>query len=696
LHQADLEDPPGVVGCCMKCGKFLVVSVVLSAFLLSAGKCFSAAADSAQARLAIISLIDNGKYAEAQSQTDKLIADFGKNPDLPETLYWIARKYGYADRHADGEYIYQQIIQNYPASGFADRARLGLASAGVQSLILSRDYNGAKAALNKLTADFGKNPDLPETLYWIARKYGYADRYADVEGIYRQIIQNYPESSFADRARLGLASAGVHSLILSGDYKGAETAVDKLIADFGKNPDLPETLYWIERKYGYADRYADVEGIYRQIIQNYPESSLADMARLGLASAGVQSLILSGDYEGAKTAVDKLAADFGKNPDLPETLYWIARKYGYADRYAEEKDIYQQIIRGHPEDRFADRARLDLAGVNVFSLLKAQDFAGAKAALNKMTADFSAHFDLPETLYWIAQKYGWLEKLDEEEAICRMILQKYPGSPYEEKVKLALASANVQSLILSGDYKGAKTAVDKLTADFGKNPDLPEMLYWIGERYEWSGKYEEAKNIHQQVISKFPESPFADKSRLGIGRADVLSQINRKDAGKAVDKFMSDFSKNADLPRAVLMMGQQVYDQGLLREHQESWGEAREYYEKAVMIWGKLADKMPASSLALTACYRAGNCYFQINKFEEARRCFEKIIENNSDNEFTYSAQLMIGRSYEGLKNTGAIDALEADGQIKAAYERVIASHSDSRAVEYAKNWLAANTEKEK
>jgi tetratricopeptide (TPR) repeat protein len=127
---------------------------------------------------------------------------------------------------------------------------------------------------------------LPGTLYWIAEEYKWSERFEDAKGIYQKIIRSYPDSSFADKSRLGIARAEVTSLVFSQNYDRAREAIDKMIADFNDHPDLPGTLYWIADAYRWSDRYEEADNIYRLAIQKIPpDSPFAGKAKLGISNS---------------------------------------------------------------------------------------------------------------------------------------------------------------------------------------------------------------------------------------------------------------------------------------------------------------------------------------------------------------------------------------------------------------------------
>ncbi len=501
------------------------------------------------------------------------------------------------------------------------------------------------------------------------------------------------ENCFSDvSADLDKAKSDAVSLIESGKYAEAQQNIQQLIAKFSANQNLPEVLCWIAQKYGWAEKHEQEKALYQIILQEYPSSPYASRANLGLEKANIQSLVMSHNFEDADAALQKLISDFSGSPDLPEALYWIAERYEWSYGYNQANNVRQLILQKYPSSSFVYKTKFSIARANVLSLIVSERYEDARAALGKLIDDFSRNPDLSETLYWIAQKYGWSGKHEEEKSIYQKILQEYPYNSYAGKAKLGLAKANVQSLIMSENYDGANAALAKLISDFSGNPDLPESLYWIAERCEWSGRYKQAKSIHAFIIRSYPDNQFADKAKLGVVRVNISSLImsqNFKGAFAVLDKMFDDFSDNPDLPRTILILGEQCYTRGVSKNKQGLDSEAEQCFGKAAEIWSKFINGMPASPLTPEICCRAGDCYFKIAKYKESLKCFQKAVDNSPGYEYAGHAQFMVGRCYEKLKINGDVDALLADEQTEIAYEKVVENYPKSQSYEYANHWLA-------
>jgi TolA-binding protein len=245
------------------------------------------------------------------------------------------------------------------------------------------------------------------------------------------------------------------------------------------------------------------------------------------------SLIDKGKFSEAKAATEKMTIEFPGLAKLPDMLYWIARRYQHFDRFEDSKQICEQIIRDFPDSPWAKKAKMGSAMTEAISLVVSGKYADAKAVTDKMTADFSGNPDLAEMFYWISGRFQAFDRFEEAKQIQEQIIRDYPDSPWAKKAKMGSAMSEAMSLVISGKYTEAKEATDKMAADFANKPELPEMLYWISERYERAGRSDDAKRDYQRVIDLFPNNPLAKKAKLGIPRAEVTGLIVAKDFNNA-------------------------------------------------------------------------------------------------------------------------------------------------------------------
>lgn len=574
----------------------------------------------------------------------------------------------------------------------AEEAQLYLARMNVCSLIEAGNYADASSATNNMIADFSGNQGLPEALYWIAERYERYDKFDEASRFYQQVIQNYSNNEWVNKSSLGIARANIKSFIVAGKYDSAKTAVEGFIAEYKSNPDLPEALFWITERFQRLDRFEDAKIYYQRIIRDYPDSPWAGKAKFRNSMVTIMSLIATQQFSQAEDAIDKFAADFKDNPDLPEALFWIAERPQRLDRFEEAKQNFQRIIDNYPSSPWAGKAKFWLSRVTIISLIVSQDYDGAKSALDKFMADYAGDSDYPETLYWIAERYERLGRFDEANLIYTQLSRNFPVNPWTDKSKLGVSRANVMALIVSEKYDQAKDALNKLIADFSDNPRLPGALYWIAERYQRLGNFKEANRIFKQIAANYYSNPYAEKARFDIEVTDIhilldINEINQAEV--LTDKFITDFKNDTRLPEAVYQIGENYFDRAYRFDKAGFDTPAKEYYWKALTVWGKVSTQMPFSeAYTPQAYYAAANCYSGIGDYNTAINIHKKVIADYPNFELRYMAMFMLADCYRKKAATGQSAQQEANEQIIVIYRDILAQYPDCNITVIVRNKL--------
>jgi len=288
-------------------------------------------ANIAVVRTNIMGLIAAGKYDEAQAVINGLFSDaeFANHADISSTLYSLAKRYEWSGKYEDANSIYEQVIEQYPDSISAESATFDIPRMNVLSLFASSDTTAAYEALDNLIADFNDKPNLPAALYGIGETCRAFKKYEDANSIYEQLVKRYPESSYTSKAQLEISEMAALSLIEKEDKAAAESAVNEITENFNDQSGLPASLYNIAEKYDLSRKFEDANNVYRQIVEEHPDSSQADKARLRMAKLGIIFAINSGKDETVGTALDNLIADFNSHPGLATAVFMVGEQYYY-------------------------------------------------------------------------------------------------------------------------------------------------------------------------------------------------------------------------------------------------------------------------------------------------------------------------------------------------------------------------------
>ena len=557
------------------------------------------------------------------------------------------------------------------------------------SSIENQKYNEVEKAVDKLISDFAGNQGLSEALYGIAEEYRWAGKSEEASAIYKKVVQNFPQSWHAARAEIGIPRENVTHLIALGDYPSAQKAIDKMISDFAEHPDLADALYWVADKYRWSGRHEEAKALYQRIVQDYPNSGVASKAKFGIPREEITSLIGSGDYSGAQKAIDRMAADFADDPDLADTLYQIAETYRWSIRHDEAKDLYQRIVRDYPNSAVASKAKFGIPREEITSLIESGNQAGVQNAIDKMAADFAKDPDLPGTLYGIAETYKWsLERYDDAINLYQRIIRDYPNSPYANKAKLSIPEKEIMSLALSGDYAGAKKALDKMFSNFAKDPNLPEILYEMARRATdelyikgadekgWVGRYNLAKTIYTKLIKDYPDSTYSNKSKLRFATVDAISSITSGDytgTPKVLDKIISDFAGDPDLVQTIIEIGDACLKKSNLLYDKGDTEDAKQYLRNTIAILERVPMEFPGSKEVPLTYYGIGLCYGEgLGEYQKGIDYLQKILDSWPNFERNGEANFYIAEYYEVLMNSGAIPESVAFTKMEQYYRTVV------------------------
>ena len=359
-------------------------------------------------------------------------------------------------------------------------------------------------------------------------------------------------------------------------------------------------LYAAAKKYEKSMQYEQARNLYQKVIADEPNSERALKAQKHLAY-----ILIEQDAE-AQPEIDKLIENFAGHPGLPKALWNIAQRYEYSRRYYQQaRDVYNLVIEIAPDSSYTDKAKLDVAKVDILALIDTDREAEAEAAIEKLTADFSGHSYLPAALHGIARRYEELSRYEKARSIYQQIIQGYPDSSYASKAQMDVPKVNVLLFVESGQTEAVWTALDGLLADFTDHPDLPEAVFRIGKkyykgafRYENEGRDEQARDYFTKAIGVW------QKGIQGFAPSAVYTPL-------AYFCSAACYADLADYEKAI------------------------EYYERLLANWPDFDDvRVPLAYFELARCYEKLEKAGQIPTAEAAvaicQAC-EKILADYPD-----------------------------------------------------------------
>jgi TolA-binding protein len=465
--------------------KSLFISLVLFGivFYQPGGDCFAAAADTlTPAKQNVISLIVTGKYAEADAATNKLIADFANSPGADEAVHQIALKHQEVKNYQKTIELSRRVITNWPQSPQAGWSQMDI----VMANLYLKNETAAKAEIGTLVSHYNNDPNLPKMISIIAQAYRKED--------FGQILKQNFNSGSPAKIQLAILNADILAKIESGDRTSGRD-IDKMMADFSSDADLPEMLLTIAQQLSWWHQYEQAGNICRQIVQRYPTSSSAAKAQQRISKTGqinniVSQLINSGDYGKVNKAVEELIERFGDEEDTPSTIYDIAGKLESACQFTLARQIYGEVVARYPNDKYADLCRIAAQRTRGLALDESGDEAGAKIIFDGIASDFKGHSYLPANAMWTAEGY-----------YRRAFKAEQRGDHDKSKT---LYSKTIQTL-------------DIIITNFSSSEEVPNACLLAGDCYRRLSDFQKSIEFYKKVVDKYPADRRAGLALFMVG-----------------------------------------------------------------------------------------------------------------------------------------------------------------------------------
>lgn len=578
-----------------------------------------------------------------------------------------------------------------------------------------------------------------------AQTYTNSGQYEQAEGIYQQIVTDYPGTEYAFKAQKNLPFL----YIAMDQQPEAEAALQKLLTDFSEHQYLPHAVHKIAEQCCKLEKGDTVRQLYQNVLDNQPQSEQAIWLQMGLALSD----IYVGDDNAAEAAIDELIVQFFEDNWSAEAVGQIAWSYRILKKYERAKQLYQYVV-----DNWAykERAIFSQRGVALCNIALGDETA-AWAAIEKLLIQFSEAEHVAEVVYPLAQKYHKVKKYEKARNLYQYVVDNQPQSKHAIWAQVKLVELSIED----GDDTAAQAAIEKLLTQFPGREGIAKRIVWLADKCRRKfGEHDKARELYQYVLDNWPEDEYAIESlkgmalsSIGLGdvpnteaaieelissfpghkhlaeavylvarelegdeKAAVLYQYvieNCSDSKFAIlsevkiggicirlgdeavsraifDRVLVDFADHPDLPEAVAVMAYEYYKQALLKETEGYLEQTREYFLKTIVECERIITQLPESpDTAAVACYYLAVCHERLGQYIDAVEYYQMVLDNWPDYRYAWNALFMIGRCYEQLEKSGLMSKSEVDPIIKAVYEQLLEDYPACKAAKHARRWLS-------
>ncbi len=559
----------------------------------------------------------------------------------------------------------------------------------IADLMKTRNYDGAIDKLN----DTAKNASQIEDKAWLYFQIGsiyfeYKHEYKKAMDAFQKVLAlkrsvDLPSSDLLDCSALSQMSiADVYRR--NGEY-------DKAIKEYENIMDsYPNTRYAKIASHdikGIKNALTEIE-TYKSFIDKHPDTDISADIQFEIAELYLSPQNLNNTNQ-AIIEYNKFIEKYPDNPKSIEALFKIADTYRSILRDPLNSIYsYKKILE---KGSFASNLRAEaMFQIGIIYYSDLSDYIKACEVFCRFLEDYPVYWKYPAGVYWLAMCYEQIGDYDKAISFFELFIQLYP----DDDSKL---SADIGKL-------GERDVKSQIRAKVANLKKIAPGLQWSkAEKFVSSGNYRDALTIYRDLMSKYPNTNYAENSRIQANKIHYLAEIqmlreliknqpdeipaiqykiaeiyetgiqNNTQALKEYQVVVDKYSGTYWACEALFRIGFIYSSSGnmrLVKTEKRSKESLSSDTEKAIATYRQLIKEYPNSYRSAEAHFYLGEIYrIRLNDYQKALQEYQKVIDNYPEISFyeregykdslADQAQFKIGRIYyENLKdNNKALQA---------------------------------------
>jgi len=170
----------------------------------------------------------------------------------------------------------------------------------------------------------------------------------------------------------------------------------------------------------------------------------------------------------------------------------------------------------------------------------------------------------------------------------------------------------------------------------------PYLQYKQALKYFEEEQFKEAYQEFKKLLVHYPDAKEAAEAQYYLARC--LEKFDKPyDAFLEYQKLIDSYP-NSQRINEVVEREYNIGEYFLNKEHKEWLGlSLYDFVEHpSIEIFARIVNKVPHSEYAPRAQYKLGMILFQLGRYEESRKAFQKVIDNYSDSEWATPAKYQL------------------------------------------------------
>jgi len=180
--------------------------------------------------------------------------------------------------------------------------------------------------------------------------------------------------------------------------------------------------------------------------------------------------------------------------------------------YLEAIRSWETVLNNWPKSKFADQA-LHRIGTTYYVELDQQD--RARDAFLRLVKDYPGSSHAPEDQILVAEIFRRERQYAKALVEYYRFLNLFPDHPRAAEVSYHL----VTCLFEVGEYNALRVQAENLISKYPSSPYTPDCIFWIGESYYLQKDNEKARANFTDYLKKYPQGQMAYKAWLSMARS---------------------------------------------------------------------------------------------------------------------------------------------------------------------------------
>ena len=609
-----------------------------------------------------VELFEQRLYRQSSAAFTTFRTDHPNHASVPQALYLEARSALAIDREADAIRLFEKLETTYPAHPRAAEAQISLG----QYFLDEGEPRRGRKILERIARENPDSPNAARAIYTLGVSEREAGNLSEAAGYFERVLRDFPSSDIAPAAAYDLAATRVRQE----DFEAAARAFEQLSQQYPSSPytenlgtAVAEVYYELgqydrvveelrprlpnlspeERARGtffLAEAYNQLRNTenaivyYRQLIDSSESTPYVRPAHYGM---GWNYLRAGNPSEAARSFAQVRAAATGDEmrDDLSlRATYYEAVAETQAGRPDRAQQLFQSVVETWPNAKLAAPAQHEL-GILQY---RAQNYAGAAASFDSScnshpTPPFSA---TPTTCLatHILPKKTWTAPsmpTRRQSSGMRLRIHCAARSNFRKHGRSTKTSATRKRLALSpllpGDGSGQRSR---------------DALFWNADCRYQTGDYSGARAgtppLPGALSRRAPRHCGSVCARMG-----VFSPARLPPAAQAFRTFLDTYRESdSEIP----------YQQDARLRLADSYY-AMKRYDDAVTEYRRVDGQGVDYAL-----YQTGEALSRADRFDEAIRTLQRLVQDYPDSPWREQARLRIGgiqfqnQDYEGARQT--------------------------------------------